>query len=100
MNDLSTAPPICTKPSPIHGKGAFLMRPVGAVEYIGPTGKYLAGVYRTTELGAMHNHSENPSCVSVIVGDIRFLVSIEPMRAGDEITVDYRMQKDLEQPPF
>jgi hypothetical protein len=46
----------------------------------------------------MYNHSAEPNCYNKRVGDQRFLVTIRPIKAGEELTGDYRLQPDLEQP--
>jgi len=93
------------KPSKIHGKGIFAGEPI-------PKGTDLGMSYikngednqNLPILGRYHNHSESPSCYSALEGTpekkmyIRKLISMRDIEPGEEITVDYRLQPDLEQP--
>ena len=55
--------------------------------------------YKFTELGKFHNHSDNPNCHNELVdGNKRFLVATRDISEGEELTTDYRLQPDLEQP--
>ena len=85
--------------SPIHGVGIF------AQDHI-PNGTHLGaaqirrsdGGYNVTQLGKNHNHSETPTCRNELVGDTRHLITTQDLAPGDEVTVDYRLQPELEQP--
>ena len=47
----------------------------------------------------MHNHSDDPNCHNELVnGKQRFLVASRDIDEGEELTTDYRLQPDLEQP--
>jgi SET domain-containing protein len=86
-------------PSRIHGRGVICTRPV-------PTGRALGVAHwwagdrwnATPDLGRFHNHSDRPTCRNVAVGQYRYLVALRDLQPGDEVTVDYRLQPDLEQP--
>jgi hypothetical protein len=55
--------------------------------------------YKFTELGKFHNHSDNPNCHNELVdGNKRYLVATRDIPEGEELTTDYRLQSDLEQP--
>jgi len=54
--------------------------------------------YIFTELGRLHNHSEEPNCHNELINNQRFLVASKPINTGDELTTNYRLQPDLEQP--
>lgn len=83
------------KPSKIQGKGAFTNNNFKKGDIIG-----LAHTNEqpSTELGQYHNHSDSPNSENVKVGNERYLYALKPMKKGEEITVDYRKQPELEQP--
>ena len=83
------------KPSNIQGKGLFANKMINSDEFIGlahengqPVGK----------IGNYHNHSENPNSESILIGNKRYIKAKRPLFKGEEITVDYRQQPELEQP--
>ena len=85
--------------SNIQGQGAFAQEnyPEGTVidklhDILGQ------GQYNFYELGKMYNHSETPNCKNIMKNSTRYLVTIQPVRQGEELTADYRLQPDLEQP--
>ena len=49
-------------------------------------------------IGNMHNHSDNPNMRSIKVGNERYVYAIRDIEPGEELTTDYRMQPELEQP--
>lgn len=86
--------------SDIAGKGAF------ASQYI-PKGSMVDMLhqinqpgqdYDFTQLGRNYNHSDAPNTKNKLVGNKRFMVATEDIMPGQELTGDYRMQPDLEQP--
>lgn len=83
------------KKSDIEGKGLFTKKDIGEGNLIG-----LAHIDNqpTNIIGKYHNHSENPNTKSVRVENKRYLVSVKPIKKGEEITVDYKKQPELEQP--
>lgn len=83
------------KDSKIAGKGVFLKQNIGKGDFIG-----LAHTndQPSTELGRKHNHSETPNAESIKEGSNRYLISLKPIKKGEEVTVDYRKQPELEQP--
>ena len=83
------------KDSKIQGKGVFLDKSIGKGTTIG-----LAHTNEqpSTDLGKYHNHSENPNSENIKIDNDRFIVSIKPIKKGEEVTVDYRKQPELEQP--
>jgi hypothetical protein len=86
-------------PSRIHGRGVLCARAVPRDATIGVSHWWWQGRWNTTpDLGTFHNHSETPSCRNVTVGSYRYLVALRDLAPGDEVTVDYRLQPDLEQP--
>jgi hypothetical protein len=89
-NDLSV------KQSNIQGKGLFINKPIKKGETIG-----LAHVngQATPMVGKYHNHSEdNPTAINVPKDNKRYLVASRDLPAGTEITTNYRLQPELEQP--
>jgi cytidyltransferase-like protein len=85
--------------SNIQGQGAFAQKnyPEGTVidklhDILGQ------GQYNFYELGKMYNHSETPNCKNIMKDNTRYLVTIQPVEQGEELTADYRLQPDLEQP--
>ena len=85
--------------STIQGKGAFAQEnyPEGTVidklhDILGQ------GQYNFYELGKMYNHSDTPNCKNIMKDNTRYLVTIQPVKQGEELTADYRLQPDLEQP--
>jgi len=85
-------------PSSIHGQGCFALIDLPAETNLGLLHTILPDGYNHTELGNMYNHSPEPNCYNKRVGNQRFLVTIRSVRAGEELTGDYRLQPDLEQP--
>jgi hypothetical protein len=87
---------LSVKKSNIQGKGLFINEPVKKGEVIG-----LAHVNNqaTPMVGKYHNHSEdNPTAVNISQGNKRYLVAARDLPAGTEITTNYRLQPELEQP--
>ena len=81
--------------SNIHGKGLFATENISKKFMLGLTHEngQPIGV-----LGSYHNHSDNPNTKSLLINNKRYLVSSKPINKGDEITVDYTKQPELEQP--
>jgi SET domain-containing protein len=85
--------------SPIHGVGVFAVSDIPANANLGAAQiKKVDGRYDVTDLGRHHNHSYDPTCYNKMKGNIRYLHPYNNMRSGDEITIDYTLQLDLEQP--
>ena len=87
-----------TKQSNIKGagKGLFTKAPFKKGEVIG-----LAHVdgQPTIEIGKNHNHNEKtPTANNVKNGNKRYLVASRNLQPGEEITTNYRLQPELEQP--
>ena len=93
------------KPSKIHGKGIFAGERIPKGTNLGITSIRSGGDnWSIPPLGRWHNHSEQPTCVSVASAPIeeekytRTLIAERDIEPGEEITVDYRLQPDMEQP--
>ena len=85
--------------SPIHGIGVFSKSNLAPHTNLGPAQiKMGKGQYTITPLGKYHNHSPRPSCYNKMIGNKRYLFTARPVSPGEEITIDYRLQPDLEQP--
>ena len=87
-----------TKQSGIKGagKGLFTNASFKKGELIG-----LAHVngQPTKEVGSNHNHNEkNPTANNIKEGNKRYLIASRNLKPGEEITTNYRMQPELEQP--
>ena len=84
---------VTIKNSKIDGLGMFATKDIKVGENFGITHianeEYPDGYIRTP-LGGFYNHSEDPNCVNVKLpnGDL-ILISIKPLKAGDEITTTY-----------
>jgi len=85
--------------SPIEGIGIFARVPINKYELLGLAHiRHLTHGHKITTLGKFHNHSTNPTCINILDGDERWLVASRDISPGEEITVDYRLQPDLQQP--
>jgi len=87
-----------TKQSSIKGagKGLFTNASFKKGEVIG-----LAHVngQPTKEVGSNHNHNEkNPTANNIKNGNKRYLIASRNLKPGEEITTNYRLQPELEQP--
>lgn len=81
--------------SKIQGKGLFTTDAFDQGEIIGLSHD---NGQPTTFIGKYHNHSEEPNAVSIKLGDKRYLMAKRPLAKGEEITTNYRLQPELEQP--
>jgi hypothetical protein len=86
--------------SKIQGDGAFAKRSIQPGEYIGKVHTIIEpySKYKFEELGHKHNHSEKPNVQNVLIGNERHLFATRPIRKNQELTSNYRLQPDLEQP--
>jgi len=95
---VSTEVSLYLAPSPIHGEGVFTGKhmpegtDLGIAQIKQPEG------HDITPLGKYHNHSATPNCTNVAKGDNHHLVTLRDIEPDEEITVDYTLQSDLEQP--
>lgn len=81
--------------SKIAGKGLFTKDAFEQGEMIGLAHE---NDQPSTFIGKYHNHSDEPNAVSVKLGDKRYLMAKRPLKKGEEITTNYRLQPELEQP--
>ena len=85
--------------STIHGTGIFVQESLPAGTDLGPAQiRQTDGSWIITELGKYHNHSAVPTCRNQLVGNTRHLITQRELLPGDEVTIDYRLQPELEQP--
>jgi SET domain-containing protein len=54
--------------------------------------------YHTTKFGSYINHSYTPNAVTKKEGDKYITYAYDNIESGDEITVDYKVNPELEQP--
>ena len=94
----STEVSLYLAPSPIHGNGVFTGKHMPKGTDLGIAHTKHGESYDITPLGKHHNHSYEPNCASVLNGGSRHLVALRDMEPDEEITVDYTLQQDLEQP--
>jgi len=86
--------------SKLGGDGVFASKDIKKGDNIGllHTIIELGNKYDFTELGKMHNHSDEPNCHNEKIKNKRYLVASTDIKKGEELTTDYRLQPDLEQP--
>ena len=84
--------------SSINGVGVFALENIPMGTNLGAAQIKTSSGYDVTELGRKHNHSYKPNCVNRLKNGIRYLYTKEDLQSGDELTIDYTQQPDLEQP--
>jgi len=84
--------------SNIHGDGVFANDDYPTGTNIGKFHDINNSGYVFTELGKKHNHSTTPNCKNELKNNARYMVTLKPVNKGDELTTDYTLQPDLEQP--
>ena len=89
--------PVYHSNSSIHGIGVFTPIDLDGEEFIGVGHVFYKGFWYMTTHGN-YNHSENPNCVIEVDGNVLVMVAKRDIKHGEELTVDYREQKCLEQP--
>lgn len=85
------------KPSDIDGLGLFSMMHIGADTNLGNTHVIQSTRIIRTPLGGFINHSEEPNCRLTEIEGHKYLWTIRPIEAGEELTVTYTMY-DVENP--
>ena len=80
--------------SPINGLGLFATSHISAKTSLGISHiedeRFEHGWIRTP-LGGFYNHSDNPNCRVVRTGNLRKLVTIRDINAGEELTARYTL---------
>jgi len=85
-------------PSSIHGKGVKATKNIYKGELINKSLFQINDILKTTEFGAHLNHSITPNGITRKIGDCYYTFAFKDIDPGDEITVDYTVNKNLEQP--
>ena len=83
--------------SEINGIGVFTPVDIEGEEFIGASHAFYRGFWYMTTHGN-YNHSENSNCRIEVDGNITVMIAKRKILHGEELTVDYRKQKFLEQP--
>ena len=88
------------KRSDVHGKGIFASKDLAANAVLFETHKKTSGALKWLNLvpNCSYNHSIEPNCHSLTLGDFKYLVTLRKIKEGEELLVDYNKDKDLEQP--
>ena len=88
------------KDSEVHGKGIFATEAISANTVLFETHKKTSGAFEWLNLlpNYMYNHSDKPNCRSLTLGNFKYLVTLREIEEGEELLVDYRKDRDLEQP--
>jgi len=88
LNDVcfDPIPNVFIDASAIEGKGAFVNKPIPSGYAIGWANRN----HRRTILGRYINHSPNPNCYPLPHPDGFLVVSDRYIKAGQELTFDYR----------
>ena len=88
------------KKSNVHGKGVFASKDIGANVVLFETHKKTSGDLQWMNLvpNCSYNHSTEPNCHSLTLGDFKYLVTLREIKEGVELLVDYTKDRDLEQP--
>tara|TARA_R100000808_G_C2128175_1_gene137949 strand:- start:124 stop:420 length:297 start_codon:yes stop_codon:yes gene_type:complete len=86
--------------SDVHGKGIFAKEAIPANTVLFETHKKTSGALQWLNLvpNCSYNHSNEPNCRSLTLGDFKYLVTLNEVEEGEELLVDYRKDRDLEQP--
>ena len=88
------------KESKVHGKGIFATENIAANKVLFETHKKTSGAleWRNLVPDCSYNHSNEPNCRSLTLGDFKYLVTLREVEEGEELLVDYRKDRELEQP--
>ena len=87
------------KNSKIHGKGVFATKKMKAGDFINVSlYKGKDDFHGTTNFGGHLNHCSQPNARTRFEGEYYRTYCSNDINPGDEITVDYRKNKTLEQP--
>ena len=84
------------RPSPIHGQGVFSKQPFRKGDFINT---HFDPGEKITRFGSNLNHSNDPSGVSHKQKDGGYKTYAQKnIKPGDELTLDYTVNPELEQP--
>ena len=89
-----------TGSSKIQGNGVIATHYIPAGTNMGITHQLNNNKWKiASERGRYYNHSSNPNAVIIKYPTHKTMVIKDSVQSGEEITVDYTQQPDLEQPP-
>ena len=84
------------RPSPIHGHGIFSQTNIKKGDFINT---HMNPGTNITQFGKYLNHSKEPNAQSIKNKDGSYFSHAQKdIKAGDEITLDYTVNQELEQP--
>jgi len=84
------------RPSPIHGNGVFSQNRVKKGDFINT---HMTPGTTITKFGKYLNHSDDPNAQSIKNSDGSYMSHAQKdIKPGDEITLDYTVNQELEQP--
>ena len=85
--------------SDVHGQGIFATESLPANKVLFETHKKTSGAFEWLNLvpNCSYNHSNEPNCRSLTLGDFKYLVTLNEVQEGEELVVDYRKDRDLKQ---
>ena len=86
------------KDSDIQGKGVFSTKKISPGEFINIALFKTDDFYDTTTFGGMINHCSKPNCRTRYEGEYYRTYATKNINPGDELTVDYSLNKTLQQP--
>ena len=88
------------KQSKVQGKGIFATKDLEANKVLFETHKKTSGALEWINLipNCSYNHSTEPNCHSLTLGNFKYLVTLREVEEGEELLVDYRKDRELEQP--
>jgi len=84
---------VTIKESNIHGLGLFATQDIASGTELGMSHFYWGDQLERSPLGAFYNHSDTPNCMKVRRDSRYFLETIEEVKEGDELTVEYTFYK-------
>ena len=94
---------LTVKQSKVQGLGLFATKDFDADVVLGIVHilnkNFPHGAIRTA-LGAFYNHSDNPNCKNVAGFwhqlPVKYLMTVKPIKAGEELTADYSLYDDFD----
>ena len=95
--DISNYIPVYHSDSKINGIGVFTPIELQDDEFVGVSHVFYKGFWYMTAHGN-YNHSDNPNCILEVENNVLIMKANQYIKHGEELTVDYREQKFLEQP--
>ena len=87
------------KESPVHGNGIFAIADIEKHTVLFETHLLDSPLWVNIKPNCSYNHSrDNENCSSVTKGKVKFLVTLDDIKEGEELLVDYTKDGHLEQP--